>query len=325
MCLPITPAIGAFPGNIGPENFYNLLTLRADTRGLRLNYIAGLEAAYGSPDGAPVKGTEIVFARIRILASVDVAGTYKVVHPFGTEVFTNVQPGPDAISFTRDIGVGTFDGPLNGDLGPFIEWVNTAGTGRTNTGEVLDIFNPTTARTERYLGDPNLLHTFKGSPTGFNKLRVEGPVGMGGTLSGTIEFVEETRGNVQGWEWTAPIPTPFAITRAVYTRTATLFAVDVFATSTPGQQLIVTGPTPLGMVMTDLGNGNYHVHIESATAPALPLSVTVYSVLSNPIISRSAPLEDIITIRSATLTRGATTSSLVVSSDQRPPHMDTMG
>jgi hypothetical protein len=282
--------------------------VRVDSPGITVLYSAQLEAAYASADGSPVKGTEIVFTRIRVIARVTTAGTYTIVHPYGTEVFSDVQPGPSAIRYTRDIGLATFDESLNGDIGPFPEWVNTAGTGRTNAGEVLDIFNPTTARTERFLGDPNVLHAFKGSPTGFNRVRVTGPTGMsGGTgtpgpTAGT-EVLEETLGSVVGSEWTIPIPTPFEIERAVYTRTATLFTADVHATSTPGQELIVTGPNPIGVVMTDRGNGKYHVHIESTTAPTLPLSVTVYNTRSNPIISRTAPLEDIITVTAATFNR----------------------
>jgi hypothetical protein len=296
---------------VGPEIFYNMLTVSVDSPGFSVVFQAALEAAYASADGNPQRGTEIIFTRIRAVARVTVAGDYTIIHPFGKEVFTGVDPGPAAIKYTRDIGSGDFDVALSGDIGPFIEWVNDAGTGRTNAGETLEIFNQALGRTERWLGDPNVLHSFKGSPSNFNKVRVEGPPSFSGG-TGTlgvdaagqpVEVLEQTKGSVVGQEWTAPIPTPFAITRALYSLSPTLFSADVWATSAPGQDLVVTGSAPFGIVMSDLGGGNYHVHVEQATAPTMPLSVTVYNTRSNPIISRTAPLEDIILILAVTLDR----------------------
>lgn len=320
MCFPIEPNPASFPGNLGDEVFYNFLNVDVVAGGMTMLVEAALEAAYGSADGSPVQGTEIVFTRIRIRADIAVAGTYTVIHPFGREVFTNVPVGVRTISLTRDLGITSFDTPLAGDVGPFIEWVNAAGTGRTNTGETLNILDPATGKTERFLGDPNVVHTFKGSPTGFNKVRVEGPVGAFGTAgtAGTnaagqaISFVEETRGVVMGQEWNAPIPTAFTIDRATYSRTATLFIADVWATSATGQQLIVTGQGLPSIEMVEGVGGKYYAHIETATAPALPFSVTVYNLRSTPVNSRVAPLQDVIRGVTATFNRG--TNALVVSS-----------
>lgn len=273
-------------------------------------------------------GTEVVFTRIRIRADVTVPGTYTVIHPYGREVFTDVPAGKDAIKFTRDIGIAPrlFDDALNGDLGPFVEWANDAGTGRTNPGETLNIVDPATGRTERFLGDPNVLHRFRGSPTGFNRLRVEGPrggIGVGGTdgVAGgqPIQFIEQALGTVMGQEWVLPIPTPFAVQQATYSRSAAAgFIADVWATSTPAQELIVTAPGLPSVIMVEGPTpGRYFAHIQvaSALAPVLPVQVTVYNTRSTPINSQSVPLVDLWVVSSCVFDRA--TRTLTVSTTDR--------
>lgn len=71
-----------------------------------------------------------------------------------------------AIDFTRDIGlVGVpFDAVLrSNDIGPFIRW------DRIGSRERLDVVGPGGV-TLNFAGDPNVLHSFTGSPTGFNRV-----------------------------------------------------------------------------------------------------------------------------------------------------------
>lgn len=87
------------------------------------------------------------------------------------QTFTNISPGRRVINLTRDIGIRgvPFEGALTGDLGPFIQWISNTGSGRTNPGEVLDYNDPTLGPIS-FVGDPNVLHLFTGSPTGFNRV-----------------------------------------------------------------------------------------------------------------------------------------------------------
>jgi hypothetical protein len=74
--------------------------------------------------------------------------------------------GQRVIDFTRDIGaVGIqFEGALRGDVGPFIQWDST-------DGESLTVSDSATGQVLNFVGDPNIPHTYTGSPTGFNKVR----------------------------------------------------------------------------------------------------------------------------------------------------------
>src|SRR5690349_6853607 len=107
MCFPLTPDPAGFPGNLGPEIFYNDLTVAIGTGAaaggtstFALRYVAALEATY-LPGPAPVHRQEAVFARVRIILNVQAPGTYTVTHPFGTEVFPDVQAtGAHAVFFT---------------------------------------------------------------------------------------------------------------------------------------------------------------------------------------------------------------------------------
>ena len=205
------------------------------------------------PAGDPVHGTESVFARIRMSINIPNAGgpdgthimegTYTIIHPFGYQTFDNVTAtgrtnftGAQAsIFYTVDIPVGApmnFDAALGGELGPFITWDNMPVGGFT--GPIAG---------ERFVGDPTLVHTFTGSPTGNNFLRIEGP--KGSNLDGLgNDFIQINEANVIGQLWTQPIVQPLAINDAYMSRSSEIGgknAVDIWATSSPGQKLIMTG------------------------------------------------------------------------------------
>src|SRR5690349_21823683 len=61
MCFPLNPNPAGFPGNVGPEVFYNAVTVALGKGGttFSMTYVAALEGSY-LPAGLPVHGTESV-------------------------------------------------------------------------------------------------------------------------------------------------------------------------------------------------------------------------------------------------------------------------
>ncbi|MFL5271959.1 MAG: Ig-like domain-containing protein [Anaeromyxobacteraceae bacterium] len=289
MCFALAPDPAGFPGNLGPELFYNDLTVAIGTGAaaggtstFALRYVAALEATY-LPGPTPAHRQEAVFARVRIVMNVQVPGTYTVTHPFGSEVFPDVQAtGAHAVFFTVDVPLGPagdFAAALSGPIGPFIQW------DVVRPGESL------TVGAEQFLGDPNYLHTFTGSPFGTNYVRVDGPPGSNLDGAGN-DFAVQTLGTVLGQRWTAPIPTAFAIEKAAYARSATASSVDVWASSAPGQKLVLTGAAMPSLQLAETTPGHYYGHVEYPSAASPPASVTVTDLTSLPVAGRSARLAD---------------------------------
>jgi hypothetical protein len=320
MCFPQNPDPTGFPGNVGPEIFYNDLNVligKGAAQGFSLRYIAALEGAY-LPLGQPIHGTETVFGRIRVTATVSVPGTYKVTHPFGVEIFTvkAADLGPRAIFWTNDIPLAApmnFDGALAGRLGPFIQW------DFVDPGLVLSVTNAA-GKTETFVADPNLLHTFTGSPFNTNFVRVDGPVGS--NLDGVgNDFIQTPLANVVGQVWLAPIPTPTNVKRATYSRnpTAGVTSIDVAASSAPGQKIFMTGSGVPSIELVGDSLGNYFGHVEIPASSPTPAGVTITNATSNPVVNVPAALVDLVNVTAAsfdtltgTLKVTATTSDLSV-------------
>jgi hypothetical protein len=175
-CFTSEPNPGApitFPGNFGDENFYFLLeadlTLPNNGRAL---LILALESSF--LNGVAVPGDQIVFARFRARIDIPQNGTYKVIHPYGEEVFPNLTAGRRAINVTEDVGIGLpgdFQAALGGRVGPFL--VSTRGPVEDALGD-------------SYLANPAVPTTITGSPFGTNVFRIEGP-GIGGPGVDSIE------------------------------------------------------------------------------------------------------------------------------------------
>jgi Big-like domain-containing protein len=303
MCFPFAPNPNGFAGNVGAEIFYNDLVVdigkgaaAQSATAFAMRYIASLEGSY-LPLGVPVHGTEIAFGRIRIVMNVQVPGTYKVTHPFGVEVFPDVQPGPRGVFFTVDVPLGPamdFDAALTSRIGPFVQW------DFVDAGLSLDVTNAAGAL-ESYVGDPNFFHTFTGSPFGTNYVRVDGPPGS--NISGIgDDFVQSPLGTVLGQKWTAPIPTPLNVKRATYLRdpARSVIGIDVFATSAPNNQMIVTGTGLPTVVMRGDALGNYFAHVEIPSTQIPPASVTVTNATSNPVNGVTTGVTDLVTVTSAT-------------------------
>jgi hypothetical protein len=304
-CFPLTPSTTGFPGNVGPEIFYNMVefkgtagTATATGTDFEYRYMGALEASY-IPGPVPTHGTEAVFARIRITFNfndINKNGTYVVTHPFGVHTFPNVQAttktnliGAQAANFfTVDVPLGTpmdFDTSLTGPIGPFIQW---------------DTGLPLTAGTEQFVGDPTVLHTFKGSPFNTNFLRIQGP--RGSNLDGLgNDFIQVNLGSVLGQKWTQPIPQPLNIDSAYFTRSSVAGnAVDVWATSSPNQTLVATGngiPAP-GIALKPDGviPGKYHGRVVYSSALPVPPQITVTDNTSIPVVSVTAPVKDVVEI-----------------------------
>jgi len=179
----------SFPDNFWPESFYTrvdsdlpIATFTDPVSGLPVGgstlLVMALEAAFSSATGNASLGENIVFARIRVRIDNPIAGAnFKVTHPYGVVTFTNVPQGARAVNFTDDIGIPVppppptdFSGALLGPIGPFLRWT-------APDFPVLD------QNGNAYIGDPAVAHTVTGSPSGVNFYRIEGPVGIAGTVS----------------------------------------------------------------------------------------------------------------------------------------------
>ncbi|WP_262964894.1 hypothetical protein [Methylobacter psychrophilus] len=297
-CFPLATNPAGFVGNIGDEAFYSLVEFKNTATGsdFEYRYLGALEASY-LPGPTPKRGDETVFARIRITFNfndVNKNGTYTITHPFGVHTFENVQAttksnlqGSQAANFfTVDVPLGTgFDGALAGPLGPFIKW---------------DTDLPLVSGAEEFVGDPTVPHTFTGSPFGTNFIRIQGPVGS--NLDGLgNDFIEESLGNVLGQKWTAPIAQALKVDAAYKVRKSGINGVDVWATSTPDQRLIVTGEGMPSLQLFPSGKvaGKYHGHIEYPSTQAVPPQITVTNLSSNPVNSVSMGLKDGVEISQA--------------------------
>lgn len=121
----------------------------------------------------PEDGAQQVFNRILVRVDNLVPGaTYEVIHPYGTETFTNVDGGPRGIHFTEDVGClqapcEDFETASNGRVGPWLSW--------DNLGAATDGPPP------GYIGVPSTPHRVSNSPMidengeQQNYFKVEGP------------------------------------------------------------------------------------------------------------------------------------------------------
>ena len=277
-----------------------------------------LESTFAAIPPTPANGEQLVFARVRFRIDPPANGIYKITHPFGVREFTGTAG--IRINFTEDIPLAALDftGALNGGIGPFLRW---------DTGYPIIIGN------ERFIGDPNVLHTVTGSPTGNNFVQIDGPAGS--NLGGPgIDSVKTTHFSVAGKIFTGTLPTAVSVIRASYGRAAgtALGQVDVFATSTPTAALTVNGAGGIPTwPMTGDGTGKFFAHIPVTSLNPVPatLSVTADDSVDNPNnvpATVTANLQDLVTITQADYS--AATGQLTVtanSSDLFVPPVLTLG
>ncbi|TFB32288.1 hypothetical protein [Pseudomonas sp. F01002] len=302
-----------FPTNFPDEAFWFTGdgTIVDAARGIDLTYVSAVEAAFSGGD--PVEGDQISFARIRLRVDVPTAGTYVITHPYGVDVFNVDTPGRRAINMTRDIGIGvpkTYDGALKGDVGPFLRSVNGP---YTET-------NPVTGSAEQFVGDPNLVEAFTGSPFNTNYIRIEGPNGL--DLRTTVMAIS-------GKLATMARPTPLITQRSTYSRKAGASA------PVAQQDLFVLAPPPPAKVTLDSNNpvlnlteanttGNWYA--QSSTNPSLPSTLQVtadnhLAIASSTPTTLPMPLTDLVVISRAeySLSTGQITVVASTSDETSPP------
>lgn len=298
------------PGNFPEEAFWMLATAEMDTRGGgRATLTLALEAAFAN--GPVAAGDQISFGRIRIRVDNPQPGaTYRVIHPYGVDVFTNVEGGERGINYTQDIGGGDFTDALESRVGPFLTWA------------------PPSSAPPGFLGDPNVPHAITGSPFGTNVFRIEGPgIGAAGSpflcSPPSTDCIQTSLFSLMGKKATRAGVGPL---RATYSRTTSGGALDVFAFSQPAQSLQVRSPGFTTTPLEGTPDGRYYARISLGSGP-LPASITLVNVTDEP--DTVVPLQpvDVVSITRAEYDR--TTRELRItarSSDEvEPPVLTAEG
>lgn len=203
----------------------------------------GLEASYVS--GVPTDGQQMVFARIRIKAATQVAGTYKFFHPWGVETITVTQADitgtNKGIFFTKDVG-----------LTP--GWVSDGAGGWTQVATPLGFYGVLQADNSMstflrqvapaapagWIGDGVTEATFTGSPIAYNKIRLEAPPGV--DLDGRKNnFVEATTMVISGHiPTTLTAPLPLSLDRVTCSFQKAVEHINVFLTTAAGAAVQIT-------------------------------------------------------------------------------------
>ncbi len=260
-----------FPSNFPDEAFYSNAGAALSTGAGKAKLVTGIEAAFAT--GGPAVGQQITFGRIRVVAGGLIAGAdYTVTDPYGTETFTAADAGARGIFDTKDIGSltpdGVFDQTIAAKAAPFLRW--PAGSGAP----------------AGYLGDPAVNHVVTGSPFNTNFFRMEGPVGsftgspdlcadatLGASTTSTTDCIETNLFSVAG-----KIATHggVQVTKAYYETSGTGHLMDLFAYSTPGQNLVVsgTGVSQTKMREDAASNGKYFARVFADGPPPTDLKVT---------------------------------------------------
>lgn len=318
-----------------------------NTRDGKGTFLLGLEAGYAG--GAnPAAGQQVVFARIRCIASVKTAGTYTFFHPWGSEVInvssTDVQKQP-AIKFTKDVGIGPGWLP-NGAGG----WNLVAAPGGFYT--VLDPSNTMStflrqlspAPPAGWIGDGVTPATVTGSPIGYNKVRLQGPAGVDLDGKGN-NFVEVTQMIVSGHiPVTTTVPLPLSVDRVTCSHVGTVENIDFWITTRAGAVLSVNDVNPANGALGALlyndtvadPSGKYYASFPG-TSKVVAITVTDPTVPStfSP-TTKAAAVTDYVNIISAvysevtlpgTLTIQATSSDYFFTTkrNQTPPTLTATG
>lgn len=229
--LPDDTAPIVFVSNFPTEFFYFNATAIADIGGQKALMLTAVEGGFTAPL-PPTVGQQVVFirTRLRVNGGLIAGATYRATHPYGVIEF--VSPDGTLKQVTTDIGCvaapcGTFQQLLTA--------VDTAGN--ATIGPYLQAVAP--APPAGYIGDPNILQTVTGSPTGNNFFRIERIDPVTGAV---IALVTETdQFNLWGKIFTGPSTAPtLTIDRTTYTRNATGTTVDVFARSVGATSVTAT-------------------------------------------------------------------------------------
>jgi hypothetical protein len=314
--LPIFPPEGgfAFPELFPEESFYFAAGSVLTTPGGNALLVIALEAAFAS--GVPTPGEQMVFARVRVRADITNPGTYTVRHPYGEKTYPNLAAGVRALNDTVDVGIGApgvFSGALGGPVGPFLEHTDDVRTG---------VKPRYTVNGATMLGDANDLGPVTGSRFKdrngefTNYFEICGPwfVGQPDTCVRSVDF------SLVGRVHNGSVPSPLAVERATYHRTAAGTRVDVSASASDrigaGGTLI---PPKLTLASPQfapvLMDGPDHATIKRYYAQAVPaagsrIAVSVTNSTDDPPTTQTVETVDAITVSSARY--NAMTNTLVV-------------
>ncbi len=239
------------PAATDPEVFWWQASALIGTTGPTAELVLALELAQDPPPAAN-------FTRIQVTGLDFTPGaTYTVTYPYGTATVTADDNGR-LIRFREETGCAP---AAPGDpcdaaeaqttrIGPFLRWSPGA-----DTAALL---------AEGYIGDPTLLHTVVGSPTGNNFFRIEGPNAGGPGVDAVTQTLFSVLGQVNG---TAPA-TPFD----VWSPRALDFGSRDIGVAGPTQAVTVTnnGFGPLTVGAPNVGGGDYAIASNSCTVAVAP-------------------------------------------------------
>jgi len=280
--LPTPGAPVVFPDNFPDDAFYVIaeaeMLVGGPAGSARARLILALEAAFGGT-GAVVGGQQMVFGRIRLrIDDVEPGATYTATGPYG--VISGAADDRGRVFETEDIGAtGDFTSPFASRIGPFLRWATNPPAGYVGDGG--------SERTVQ-LGTtgPQVFFVLEGPGVG------TGPAGGDPTDPGDPNKARTALFTVQG-----KVATRFgaAVTRAVHTPANGGVDVDVFATSVPGRNLVVTGT---GFEATALRSdgGRY---VARVSADARPARITVTNATDVPPFAVVADVSDVVTITDA--------------------------
>lgn len=218
MCghTPGDPAFGQVldvqDGVFWGESFYWLCTADAAVPGGRLTIVFALEGVFGNAAEAIVDGHQTVFSRIRFRMDTASPGTYRILHPFGENTFTNVGVGRRAINYTQDCLHTEINGVIVPSCGEGVgNWFSTGldrDIARIDRFLAWDPAVPPMAP-PGYYGDPNTPHPITGASNGRNSVIVQG-LNIGGF---GVHQIEVTQFAVMGKR--GPRPTLLSSPRAI--------------------------------------------------------------------------------------------------------------
>jgi Bacterial Ig domain len=314
--LPNADAPIAFPANFPEEAFWFLGDSVMTVPGGRARVVLALEAAFNA---GVVPGSQITFARLRILFDAAEAGHYIVTTPYGVREFDVTEPGSRAIFSTEDIGIGAvgdFSGALDGSIGPFLKASDTAG-GLAKAPFVLN--------GRQYLSDPSTTTAVTGSPLGvaFNVFKIEGPVSNDPNVPTPVFQTDQF--SLFGRVHTASIPSPMHVERATYGRDENgVGHVDAFADAVAGignqpPALKMSGP---GLTTTAMSKSESKFYGQAIFDASRPNIVTVTNTADNPPTTINFPIVDEIKITEASYdpkSGGGTLKISATTSDRKAP------
>ncbi|MEV4656513.1 hypothetical protein [Micromonospora sp. NPDC049301] len=286
----------SMPDHFPDEFFYSAGVGQLDTGGITASVEAALEGAFAT---GPVRaGDQITFGRIRIrIDGLQSGQTYRVIHPYGEEVFSNID---GEINFTEDIGVGTnnFSGALNSRIGPFLRW---------------DTRNP--APPEGFIGDPNVEHTFTGSPYNTNYFQLVGPGVAAGAPSNALcnplpigvaatDCVQQAQWSLMGKK---AVNADVAPESAIYTRNTDGTdggTILVHATSDDNEVIVVENgalgdPGHVARRQMYGSHGRYVANVSYA-GQTPPATLTIRNLSDTPVATRTAKVVDGVNVTAAT-------------------------